>query len=165
MLIRLGLIVVFVGIVGVFMGTIQPQKILSQIPRLPRAHPQDPEAEYLRLVESKFRRLQPLSDEFFDTCSPDPHTARSCSALATQMLRDLRVFQADLRRASVPASFARADATLKRSIARGIQGFTLVQRAVRTHRRSDWIRARDALAESFTLLDRTIQALAAIAEP
>jgi hypothetical protein len=152
-LIRLVLIVVFVGAVGTFTGMIEPKEWVSKIPRVPTARV-DSKEEYLRLVDRHFDHVQPLSQEFFNRCNPDADTTSACSVLAEQTLRALHAFQADLQRASVPTELAVADHALRHFVASGIEGFELVQRAVLTRKRHDWNRARDALAEASTLLDR-----------
>jgi hypothetical protein len=152
-LIRLVLIVVFVGAVGTFTGMIEPKEWLSKVPRVPTARV-DSTDEYLRMVESNFDRVEPLSQEFFNSCNPDADTTSTCTVLADHTLRALHAFQDDLQRASVPREVAVADHALRHFVASGIEGFGLVQRAVLTRKRQDWNRARDALAEASTLLDR-----------
>jgi hypothetical protein len=157
-LIRLVLIVVFVGAVGTFTGMIEPKGWLSKVPRVPTARV-DSKEEYVRLVERHFDHVQPLSQEFFNRCNPDADTTAACSVLAEQTFRALHAFEADLQRASVPTELAAADTALHRFVTSGIEGFGLVQRAVLTRNRRDWNRARDALAEASTLLDHAGAAL------
>jgi hypothetical protein len=159
MLVRLVLIVAVVGAVGVFTGTIEPKNLLSHVPRVPHSLSQDPKENYLDLVDSNFGRLQPLSDGFFTSCDPGRDTTATCVVLADQMLKALRVFRADLIDVEVPPSLAAADAAMRRFVAKGLQGFTLVQRAARTHKHRDWVRARTVLADASTLLDRANEAL------
>ena len=85
-------------------------------------------------------------------CSPDPKVASTCVYLSQQMLGALGAFRSELEKAGVPESFEPADSTLRRGIAKAVEGFTYVQRGVRTHRRVDWLRARDALGASDKLV-------------
>jgi hypothetical protein len=151
-LIRLVLIVVLVGAVGTFTGMIEPKEWLSRVPRVPTVAV-DTREEYVRLVESNFDHVEPLSQDFFNRCNPEADTTSACSVLADQTLKALYAFQADLERAKAPGELAGADTAMKRFVARGIEGFQLVQRAVLTRKRADWNRARDTLSEASTLLD------------
>jgi hypothetical protein len=168
MAIRLFFLVVAVVAVGFMMGTFNSKtlkSVTSHIPRVPHTPLQDKKAEYRKLVESDFTRLRPLNSAFFSGCSPDPKVAGTCAALSEQMLGALRSFQLDLENAPVPDSFGRAHSTLRRAVAKGIEGFTDVQRAVRAHRRAEWFRARDALGASDALVQRAYEQLPALERP
>jgi hypothetical protein len=87
-------------------------------------------------------------------CSPDPKVASTCVYLSQQMLGALGAFRTELEKAEVPGSFQPADSTLRRGIAKAVEGFRYVQQGVRTHKQADWLRARNALRQS----DRLVQA-------
>jgi hypothetical protein len=157
-LIRLVLTVVLVGAVGTFTGMIEPKEWLSKLPRVPTARV-DSKEEYLRMVESNFDHVEPLSQEFFNRCNPTADRTSACTVLADQTLKALYAFQGDLQRASVPTELAVADHALRHFVVRGIEGFGLAQRALLTRKRQDWNRARDALAEASALLDSAGEAL------
>lgn len=159
-IIRIALAAVLVGAVGIVTGTIKPSKVLDRVPR-PHTVVLDERKAYLDMVDDNFSRLQPLSDGFFTSCKPDSSTTATCAVLAEQMLRALGVFKLDLDRAKVPESFTSADTALRRAVAKGIQGFRLVERAVRTHRKRDWLRARNLLGETGALLERATHQLPA----
>jgi hypothetical protein len=165
MVIRLALLAIFVGAVGVFTGTIKPAKIWSHVPTVPAPPHRDLEGEYLQMVDGNFNRIEPLSSGFFRSCGPGPAHAGECSVLADQVLNALRVFQGDLRRAEVPPSLADTDASLRRFASKGVEAFTAVKQAVRTQRSADWRRARRLVAQAGTLLDRANAALPATAQP
>jgi hypothetical protein len=162
MVIRILLAAVVVAAVGVLTGTIDPSKVADRIP-----HPggKDKTPAYLDTIEADFGRLQALGGHFFSECGPDPAVAGTCAALSDQMTGALQSLQVDLTGLSVPDSLKRANITLELAVERGLKGFTEVQRGVRTHRKADWVRARETLRQSDALMQRALQQLPATAPP
>jgi hypothetical protein len=151
------LVAVVVG-VGFMTGTFNTEmvtSVTSHIPRgsIPSAQERQKE-EYREVVRGNFSRLGPLNNTFVNECSPDPKVASTCVYLSQQMLGGLGALRTELEKAEVPTSFEPADSTLRRGLAKAVEGFTYVQRGVRTHKQADWLRARNALRES----DRLVQA-------
>ena len=163
MAIRLLFLVAVVVGVGFMTGTFNARmvtSVTSHVPRgsIPSAQDRQKE-EYREVVRGNFSRLGPLDNTFVNECSPDPKLASTCAYLSEQMLGALRSFRLDLEKTAVPDSFEPADSTLRRGIAKAIEGFSYVQRGVRTHKRADWLRARDALGASDTLVQRAYDQL------
>jgi hypothetical protein len=158
-IIRIALAAIVVGVVGVMTGTIQPSKVLDRVPRVLHSVVPDEKQAYLDMVDDNLSRLQPLSDGFFSSCNPNAPRAGTCAALSPTVLRALEVFRTDLDNAKVPDEFTTAHAALRRAVATGIQGFRLVERAVWTKKRRDWIRARNVLGDTALLLERALQQL------
>jgi hypothetical protein len=153
-LIRLLLIVLVVGAVGVFTGTIKPQEIIDRpkevIERV--TPPTGAERVYLRMVDGNFERLDAVGNIVF-SCDPNTNPG-ACRASLAQLIRQMRVFQGELRRADVPASLRAAHRLLTRAIDRGIAGLRLAQRGLASHRRRDFMRALAMLQGAARLLDR-----------
>jgi hypothetical protein len=162
MIVRVVLAAVVVATVGVLTGTIDPSKVAD---RIPRPGHEDKSAAYLDTVEGDFARLQPLSGQFFNGCGPDPAVAGTCYALSRQMTGALQSLQVDLDRASVPDPLKRAHMTLELAVEKGLKGFTEVERGVRTHRKADWLRARETLRQSDALMQRALEQLPATVPP
>jgi hypothetical protein len=162
MVVRIVLAALAVAAVGVMTGTIDPSKVAD---RIPRPGHEDHTAAYLSTVDGDFGRLQAFSQHFFGECGPDPAVAGTCAALSDQMKSALQVLQVDLKGASVPDALQRANASLELGVARGLKGFTQVQRGVRTHRKADWLRARQTLRQSDVLFQRALGQLPATVPP
>jgi hypothetical protein len=156
MLIRLAFLVVFVGAVGVFTGTIKPAEIWSKVP-----HPGQAVHKklYVEMVSGDFQRLETLGGSMdFSECT-GPANAGACYATLQQVLGALRAFDNDLKRVTPPKEFAATHASLQKAVAKGIQGVTEAQRAVSTHRRRDWRQARRLLQASDALFLRALAQL------
>jgi hypothetical protein len=162
MLIRLLLAALVVAGVGVLTGTIDPAKVVD---RIPRPGHEDKTAAYLGTVEGDFARLQPLSGQFFSSCGPNPAVAGQCYTLSRQVTGALNSLQVDLKGTSVPGALESANTTLELAVARGIRGFAEVDRAIGTHRKADWLRARKTLRQSDALMQRALEQLPATVPP
>jgi hypothetical protein len=155
--IRLVLAAVFVGIVGVFTGTIN---LSAMVDRIPHPGRQDDKRSYLQLVEGDFARLRPQLSAFVNGgCSPDPALARSCRDLSGGILADLRSFQSDLNGVSVPDSLRLAHSNLEAAVSTAIRGFNYVGSATYTRRRGEWNRAGETLVEADALFGQAYRAL------
>jgi hypothetical protein len=161
-ILRIALAAVLVGAIGVMTGTIKPSKVLDRVPRVPHSIVPDDKEQYLDMVDDNLGRLLPLSEGFFNSCTPNAAGAGACAAMSAQMLRALQVFKNDLNNSKVPNELANAHATLQRAVAKGIEGFRYVQFAVSSHKRRYWIRARNLLGETSALLERAMQQLPAV---